>query len=1416
MDSAKDTSLTNLVAEMVDEYNAAVERGEQVDIGAIADKHPEFASEVKTALEIVQSLDSLDDNDLIGDRAHHEDRRLKTIGDFQLQREIGRGGMGVVYEAEQISMGRTVALKVLPFAAVMDEKAITRFKNEARAAGTLHHDNIVPVHAVGNDRGVYYYAMALIEGSTLAEVIEDLKQRVLRRGGDDKNECLVDQIAPDRTNLVADVEFGCRRVFRPTSECLENQRVVRSVEAERETARLIHGALSTRPSLFGRRFYDQVALAGIQAADALHHAHEHGIVHRDVKPGNLMIDPTGKVWVTDFGLARIESDAGMTMTGDVLGTLRYMAPEQATGSFVVDHRADIYSLGVTLYELLTLRPVFEAANREKLLKQLTLDEPTPIRQIHPVVPRDLETVVMKAVSKDPDERYATAADLAADLRRFAESRPIHARPPSSLMIVRKSIQRHPQVMALMSATAIVISLITAGAAAVSSHAYRQERTQKEVATAARASAQVEAGRAREALLAESEARLSAERNLYRAHIREALDAIERGHMSRAESLLFRYVPEEGIPDVRGWEWYYLTGRLDGDSLILGRHSSTVRSVAFSPTGDRYASIGENQIFIWDVRTNRPLERIHLPIADLTAASFSPDGKQLAVLSRDGRVRLVNVIKPSPPRIQTLSAETVGMAYRKPSWSPDGKKLAFTDTLQVHIWDLEQTGGPRSLSPPDLEKGDVYTVAWSPGGDELAIGSGGCLTIVDAQTGNQRIHEDLHGHDLWTLDWSADGERIATGSYNQQAIVLDADTGEILHKFTHSAGVESVAFSPDGASLACATRGEVVVVWDIETGELSASYTGHRDWVTSIAWHPNGKSLVAGAADGSIRAWRTERDPMRVKGRVFPSFVRHNQRRMLVKTDGAAVLGLHDFDDEDSLFQMRGKQADWNVSGDRIATAEGQIVRIYDVGERRQIHSFGIENGHRPTEWSGNGEYLASSNGEELHIWHVTSGQKTMTLPSANSRPWLSDFWSTRGAVLGLVHDGELQLWDASSNALLGRLEDDRVANVFGIAWSPNGERLVVSAAGGLFICEASSARVLHELRGHAPHQHIFSAAWSHDGKLLATGSWDQTIRIWDTESGQAVHTFDGHSTALAHLAFTRDGSRLASCDWAGFIKIWDVAEGEATLTFQPLKPTFKRPIRDLAWLEDGSLSWMVRSAEGEEWDGKSPFGERASRRGYDMEESGELAHMHARFLFRQALRMARSCQLSESARHFTRAEAIVGVQEDWRIQRARVLMDTGLVLDAERDLVAALKANPSSFDARFELAWLLANREDNRVRQPDKAEGIARQLLAEYPGIGELWSLLAASQYRQDNWFAARESADRALKLTAHSLRSIPEMLLALAQARTGEVERAREAFNDLKSFDGAEGLTPYEKRRWDLLEDELYESISGDERRAE
>jgi eukaryotic-like serine/threonine-protein kinase len=364
------------------------------------------------------------------------------LGDFRIVREIGRGGMGVVYEAVQISLGRRVALKVLPFAAAMDAKQLQRFKNEAQAAAHLHHTNIVPVFGVGCERGVHYYAMQFIEGQTLAAIIQELRQTDQRR--------------------------------------MTNDERMTNVQGADAHTRSRHSTLGLLSSLGIRHpsFYRAVANLGLQAAEALEHAHELGVVHRDIKPANLLVDVRGNLWITDFGLAHCQSQVGLTMSGDLVGTLRYMSPEQALAKrLLIDHRTDIYSLGVTLYELLTLEPAFNGSDREELLRQIAFEEPQMPQKRNKAIPHELETIVLKAIQKSPEARYASAQELADDLRRFLEDRPIQAKRPTLVQRAAKWARRHKTVV---RAAAVVLGLaILAVAVSTLLIERAQQRTQQE-------------------------------------------------------------------------------------------------------------------------------------------------------------------------------------------------------------------------------------------------------------------------------------------------------------------------------------------------------------------------------------------------------------------------------------------------------------------------------------------------------------------------------------------------------------------------------------------------------------------------------------------------------------------------------------------------------------------------------------------------------------------------------------------------------------------------------------------------------------------------------------------------------------------------------------------------------------------------
>ncbi len=509
-------SVEDLLGQVADEFTQQLNRGEQPDIEEYARRYPQIAAVLRQVLPALQVL-RVPARDLAasGDADFTQASATGCLGDYRILREIGRGGMGVVYEAEQISLGRRVALKVLPFAATLDPKQLQRFKNEAQAAAQLHHTNIVPVFGVGVERGVHYYAMQYIEGQTLAAMIRELRQLTGLETADRTDaagliaklasELVSGHWAPPRPKSAADQPTG---PYAPPS--VGRERVAgaeRSDAPDRGFDSLSPGhpdiatapvaAISTERSTKSPAFFRTVANLGIQAAEALEHAHSLGVVHRDIKPANLLVDGRGNLWITDFGLAHCQSQAGLTMTGDLVGTLRYMSPEQALAKRVlVDHRTDIYSLGASLYELLTLEPVFSGHDRQELLRQIAFEEPKPPRRLNKNIPKELETIVLKAMEKNPADRYASAGELADDLKRYLKDEPIRARRPSLIHRTRKWCRRHQAFV--WSVTAVLTLGVLMALASLGITNQRIARENKRIA-GERDEARAQRRRAREAV-----------------------------------------------------------------------------------------------------------------------------------------------------------------------------------------------------------------------------------------------------------------------------------------------------------------------------------------------------------------------------------------------------------------------------------------------------------------------------------------------------------------------------------------------------------------------------------------------------------------------------------------------------------------------------------------------------------------------------------------------------------------------------------------------------------------------------------------------------------------------------------------------------------------------------------------------------
>jgi serine/threonine protein kinase len=712
-DSSADRDPLDLLAE---EFVARYRAGERPCLTEYAQRLPDRAEEVRelfpalVEMELFKPVTADHTGEFVPGAAPSDPER---VGEFRILRRVGVGGMGVVYEAVQESLGRHVALKLLPADALADPKRLERFRREAKAAARLHHTNIVPVFGTGEADGRHYYAMQFIAGHPLDAVIDEVRR-------------LKEKSAAAVPRAVSEVAVGLvTGTFAAGAApgAAKGPPAAAGGAAAAESSPSLSGSLSDG----GRSYWATVARVGAQVADALTYAHAQGILHRDVKPANLLLDLKGTVWVTDFGLAKSADADDLTHDGDVVGTLRYLAPERFEGAG--DQRADVYALGLTLYELLTLRPAFQAENRAKLVQEVTAAAPPPPRSVNPAIPRDLETVVLKAIQRDPAQRYQSAAELADDLRRYVEDRPIRARRATVAEQAWRWCRRNPAVASLLTAVLLVFAVggAVAGFFAVRAGSERRLAQERE------REANEERNRANdEAAKLRSEKEMT-RRLLYISQMNHASVALQEGRLARIREILDETTPRPGEPDLRGWEWHYLDRLLHGEyrTVTLERVSPEARPLP-SPSGDgRFGQMNSNpfplsgngrrlvgshkdgeghRFDVWDTLTGRLVNS--LPPTGQPAIVTPPTrmpaggmdlGPPVAILSLDGGyLGAWEKGKPDDPE---------NSSGRLRIWNVDtGQELTAPDIGSALLLDGSQ--GVDARPPISLEAGGVRWLEWS--------------------------------------------------------------------------------------------------------------------------------------------------------------------------------------------------------------------------------------------------------------------------------------------------------------------------------------------------------------------------------------------------------------------------------------------------------------------------------------------------------------------------------------------------------------------------------------------------------------------------------------------------------------------------------------------------------------------------------
>jgi WD40 repeat protein/serine/threonine protein kinase len=1300
-----------VLGDLIEEFARKLQAGEDIDPEVYAAQHPDHADQLRRLLPAMQVLAELG-RSAPGEVSVPPARATPELepgilGDYRILGEVGRGGMGVVYEAIQVSLNRRVALKVLPFASALDPRQLQRFKNEAQAAAQLHHTNIVPIFGIGCERSVHFYAMQFIEGQTLAAVIRDLRRMDKGQGEEEAariaTTAAAAEASPSELPKTTDFTVGSAGATTPP---------------------IVN--LSTDHSHRSKEFFRTVAQLGIQAAEALDYAHQQGIVHRDIKPGNLLLDAQGRLWITDFGLAHCQSQAGLTMSGDLVGTLRYMSPEQALAKrVVIDHRTDIYSLGVTLYELLTLERAFSGQDRQELLRQIAFEEPRSPRRMNKSIPAELETIVLKAMEKNAGDRYGTAQEMADDLRRLLEDRPIHARRPSLVQRLRKWSRRHQTIVNALIAALFLALIGFASATLMIEAAYKSEAHQRE--------------------LAEKERDL-AERHLYIARMHLIQQAWDTGDITQLRELLESQRPQAGHADLRGWEWSYFYRLAHGALFTLGEPGRYFYRVAWSPDGRHLVGVS--------IRDS--------DVGKLEAWSRNPGDS-----SRPMTPTKLTLWDTSTRDIVTHWGHD-GLVVADLAWSHDGRRLATgSEDKTAKVWDI-RTGQPALTL---MHSGYVGEVFWSPDGQRLGTQTvahdSGEVVVWNTVTGRPVFK--MRGGTLPSFNWNGSRLLVQPGPPTKSGAqdnfrLFNLTTGKEISPLASESGpVVSGHFSPEGKRLFVIPLGDKPAkMADADNGReiftfQKAKTLSSREWNPQpLKWSPDGKRLQGFGPSGRVVVWDA------ASGQLYPVGECRAPREFIA--GGQRLL---------ETFYLRGEINAWDA-----LTGKKMLA----------LRTIPLDLSSSPPSGSPDGRYLCWLEGGRIVLWDANADQEALSFDGSewamDPIAWSPD--GQRLAARG--HDRpscerldesvceSINVWDRPTGRRTASLRLYRSA-IGGLAWSPDGKRLALHVneiPNGTRIpasAKLSSIQIWDlaskQMKKSWPAHHTGEAlAWSPDGRYLASigrAFEDVEVTVWDSDSTQQIRTLTLQTHWVASLAWSPDNRHLAFA--ASMVKVWDVATWEEVFSLGDEK------ILAIAWSPDGSQIAVAPARRIEVWNLEPP-GIALSLRGHSQDIQSLAWHPYEQ-------RLASRSDDGIKFWDLVTGEEVVSFPVKSELNSNTCWSPDGrsLATVVEKqlrvyDLSRESLWHPSLASTQNQLAWVWATAANVNFRDPTRAVKAARWAVELGPDNGLYWCTLGVAHYRAANFKAAVEALEKCLQLH-RGVDGCACLFLAMAHWRLGHPELA-------------------------------------------